>query len=310
MPAKDLPVYSNSYPRLGAQGGVNIREDVVFANAKGEEKSGICRRNEKALAQLQEVLPRVLQPDEAVLYVARCEAPASFADQFTLGWYLYVVTASVLVFTNKRILHFLVKGKAFGGRDGWTWRRSLRAAGWGDVAEAKVSGWLSPVLVFKYRDGKEEKFWRIRRDDAKKIRLLAETILPAAISENTAAQGMTALCPRCSATLAPDTYQCAQCGLLFKDKATALRRTVLLPGGGYFYTGHTLLGVIDAIAESLLMLSILLLVLDVGGVLPAAPDKPPASWGTVAFVLGILAVGKLFAIHHVNRFLRDHIPSE
>jgi len=310
MPAKDIQIHANTFPRLNSRAAVAIREDVLFTNPKGEEKNGIRKRNEKALDQLQDVLPRMLQPDEAVLHIARCEAPASFGDQFTLGWYVYQVTGSVLVVTNRRILHFFVKPKTFGGRDGWTWRRSVRAVAWGDIEELKVSGWLSPSATLKYRNGKKEKFWRFRGEDGKKLRLLAETILPGAASENTAAQGITALCPRCFAALAPDLYQCAQCRMLFKDKSTALRRSLLIPGGGYFYTGHIFLGVMDAIAEGFLMLLILLLVLETAGVTPTPADEPPATWAAVIIVLVLLGVEKLFTIHHANRFIRDYIPVE
>lgn len=310
MPAKDAQVHANTLPRLNTRTAVNIREDVLFTNPKGEEKKGIRKRNEKALDQLQDVLPRMLQPDEAVLYIARCEAPASFGDQFTFGWYIYQVTGSVLVVTNRRILHFLVKPKTFGGRDGWTWRRSVRAVAWGDIAELKVSGWISPSATLRYRNGKKEKFWRLRGEDGRKIRLLAETILPGATSESTAAQGIVSLCPRCFAVLAPDLYQCAQCRMLFKDKSTALRRSLLIPGGGYFYTGHTLLGVLDAFAEGLLMLFILLLVLEIAGVMQPVPGEPPADWAMVVVLLFLLGIEKLFTIHHANRFIRDYIPAE
>lgn len=100
MPAKDIQIHANAISRLNSRGSATIREDVIFTNPKGEEKKSIRKRNEKALDQLQDVLPRTLQPDEAVLYIARCEAPASFGDQFTLGWYLYQVTGSVLVVTT------------------------------------------------------------------------------------------------------------------------------------------------------------------------------------------------------------------
>jgi len=310
MPAKDIQIHPNSFPKLNARGPIHIREDVIFTNPKGEEKKGIRKRNEKALDQLQEALPRLLQPDEAVLYIARCEAPASFGDQFSLGWYVYQVTGSVLVVTNQRILHFFVRPKTFGGRDGWNWRRSVRAVAWGDIAELKVSGWFSPSATLKYRNGKKEKFWRLRGEDGKKLRRLAETILPGAASESTAAQGIASLCPRCFAALAPDLYQCAQCRLLFKDKATALRRSLLIPGGGYFYTGHIFLGVMDAIAEGFLMLLILLLLLEISGVTPTPPGEAPASWAAIIFVLILFAIEKLFTIHHANRFIRDYIPAE
>jgi hypothetical protein len=310
MAAKDVQVHSHPLPRLSTHLSAAIREDTLYTNDKGEEKSGIQKRNQKAIEQLQEALPKLLQSDEAVLYIARCDAPASFGEQFTLGWYIYMIIASVLVFTNKRVLHFRVKPKSFGGRDGWTWRRSLRAVAWGDLTEAKVSGWLGPSLTLQYRNGKREKFSRFRREDTKKIKLIVDAILPGAVAESTAAQGMVALCPRCWAVLAPDTFQCAQCRLLFKNKDTAVRRSLLIPGGGYFYTGHTFLGVMDAIAEGFLILLIVFVLLDISSGGPPGPDGDAAPWGTVIFLLVLLGIEKLFTIHHANRFIRDYIPAE
>jgi hypothetical protein len=98
--------------------------------------------------------------------------------------------------------------------------------------------------------------------------------------------------------------------MLFKDKATALRRSLLIPGGGYFYTGHTFLGIVDAIAEGFLTLVVLLLILEISGVTSAPPGEAPATWGMVIFVLVLLGIEKLFTIHHANRFIRDYIPAE
>jgi hypothetical protein len=106
MPNADLPVYGAQLPRLISANGVQIREDVLSTNAKGEPDDRSRKRAEEALASLHDILPNLLEPNEAVLYVIKsCQAPLGMLEQFFVGWYVYRVTATRLVFTNLRLLH-------------------------------------------------------------------------------------------------------------------------------------------------------------------------------------------------------------
>lgn len=308
MPEKYLSVHPEQAARLASHAGVPLREDTAFTNHKGQEKSGIRKGTEKALDKLQDALHKVLGPDEVVLYVARCQAPASAWEQMAFGWYIYYVTGTVLVFTNQRLLHFLVKG------DG-SWKRSLRGLSWGDVAEARVKGWFTSTLELKYRNAKKETYWRLRGGDAKKIKLLLGILLPASVGEGSAAQAMVSLCPGCVAPLTPGVYQCSACGLAFKDEKTLVRRSLLIPGGGYFYAGHTFLGVGDFIVEAILLFWVVIWILVAFGMSEPelkpgeAPATPAVALFAALFVALILAVEKWFTIHHCRRFIREFIPT-
>ena len=307
MASKDDAIHSNAAPFIYTLGQVRVRQDVAFRNYQGEEKSGIRSRAEKAIEKLQQPLSKFLEPDEAVFYVARCQAPASAFEQMAFGWYTYRVTAALLVFTNRRILHFVVKA------DG-TWKESIRSANWGDLEMVQVKGWLSPVLELTCRDGKKQKYWGVRRDDSKVIKLLAQVLLLGSKSEMTSAQQMTQLCPQCKAALSPGIYRCNECRLVFKDEATLVKRSLLIPGGGYFYTGNVFLGIGDAIAEVYLLLLTLVWVPIALGVVvePVEPGEEPftaaAAWILVVFFGGLLAIEKWATIHHCRRFIREYIP--
>jgi len=307
MANPDISVHPNQMQRLASLNGLRIREDVAYTNYGGEEHGGTLKRASKILDKLGPALQRILAPDETVLYVARMQAPTSLLEQLTMGWYLYRVSAATLVFTNRRIIQMLVDG---GGK----WRGNLRAVAWGDVAEANVKGWLSPVLWLKYRNGKKEKYWRLKYADAKKIKVLAATLLPASSGESTAAQGMVALCPDCLAVLTARVYVCGSCGLVFKDERTLLKRSLLVPGGGYFYTGYTFLAVGDLIAEVWLMILVITSALAAYETWGKAPAKPGAPTGggflvTMLFFLALLAFEKLVTIHHGRRFIRQFIST-
>jgi hypothetical protein len=312
----DLPIHPIQPPRLGSYAGLRLREDTLYANHNGEEKKAIRKRAAEALENLQEPLSKLLEPEEAILYVAIGQAPASTLEQLTLRLYVYNVTTTALVFTNRRMLQFLLKPKSFVSRARWPWRRCLRSVSWGDVVETKVTaGWLDRRIALKYRDGKKETYLGLRRDDAKKIKLLLEVLLPASTGEATAAQGIVSLCPECRAMLTPGVYQCGQCRLAFKDETTMVRRALLIPGGGFFYTGQLLLGVSYFIVEAILLAVIVIWGLAALGIvkLPAEPGETPATPGAALFVsvfiLLILALEKLVTIHHCRRFIRQFIPA-
>ncbi len=299
MPSADVAIHPEQAPRLVSREGVRLREDTAYTNHKGREKKGIRKRTDKALQNLRDALSRVLEPEEAVLYVARGQAPASLLEQFAFGWYIYYVTGAVLVLTNRRLLHFLVTREN-------RWKRSLRSVRWGDVKQAKPKGGLfSSSLVLKYQNGKKETYWNLPGGDAKKIKVLLATLLPESVGEASAAQGMVSLCPDCRATLTPGVYQCSQCALSFKDEKTLMRRSLLIPGGGYFYTGHWFLGIGDFIVEAYLLIFVVFLV-----VTTFDPSNRNVTGTLVAsgFLAVILAVEKWFTIHHCKRFIREYIP--
>ena len=289
--------------RIGQLGAVRVREDLLFTDDKQRESGSLRKRAEKLVSRLEAPLSKLLQPDEAVLYIAPIKAPASFFEQWTLGWYIYRVTRSVFVFTNHRIFHFLLHSND-------TWRRMVRSVSYGDISEARSKGWLNPVLLLNYKNGEKEKYWGIERRDARKMRSLLADLMPAAASRLTARAGIVSLCPDCSAELTAGVYTCARCGLRFKDEQTMVRRALLIPGGGYFYTGYGLLGVGAFAVEAVFTVFLIVALLELAGVLAPAPGEERAGIVLVAFPAGILAVEKLLTIHHCRRFVRGFIPAQ
>jgi hypothetical protein len=304
VPSTQIPVHPEQSPRLSSHFGVPVREDVAFANHKGVEKGSIRKRTEQALEKLQEPLRKFLEPDEAVFYVARAQIVPSGVEQFFLGWHAMFLAPAMLVFTNRRLLHLLVE------RNG-TWKKSLRCALWGDMEEAKAKGFLGARLSIKYRDGRKEIYGQLA--DAKKIQLLLETLIPAAAGETSPAQSMTSLCPECRSPLTPAVYECPQCHAAFKDEKTALQRSWLIPGGGFFYTGHPFLGILHGLVELVLLCMVgywLLVALGAVQTEPtpgeAAPDMASALV-VVAMIGGILALNKWVMARVARKLVRNYI---
>jgi len=159
---------------------------------------------------------------------------------------------------------------------------------------------INSALTLTYKNGKKETFNYLKRTDAKKLKALLST--PERDSQPTPVRGRVAVCPRCNESLQDDQFACRGCRLEFKTPSRALRLSVLVPGGGYFYTGHPLLGLMDFIVETgLILIVITALALSLSG----TPD-----WETVGVFGILLVIEKLITIYHANHYVKEYIPAE
>ena len=308
MAQADLPIYANVVPRPLSVGGLSIREDVLFTDAKGQESDRSRKKAEKLLEDWRGILSGVLEPNEMVFHIVKnCQAPVSALEQFMLGWHAYGVTATMLVLTNLRILHLGLTGRG-------KWKRVLKSVRWGDVTEAKVKGWIGRTLDLKYASGKKDRYWKVPGRDGRKIKDIVAAVLPASRGEATPAQEMTSLCPDCRNALTPRNYRCKQCGLGFKDEKTLLKWTLLIPGGGYLYSGFIALGIISVLVEGVFTLEAILYVLMAAGFVqpsrmqdgsvPARADL----WITAAVFAVIAGLNKTLEYLHGRRVIRTFLP--
>jgi hypothetical protein len=299
VPTAELPIHDNRIAQTAKVDAISVRSDVLFTNEKGEDKRPVQKRNERGLQKLMPALQSVLLPDETVLYIARANSPLSVLEQLTAAWWTRLLAASAIVVTNRRLLFFPVK------RDG-SWRESVRAVHWGDIEEVKPKGFLVRIVTFKTKNGAKITYTNFLRADAKKIAAIAAALLPAASGEMTSAHGFVQLCPGCRNVLTQGQYLCPACGLAFKNEKTMVMRSILLPGGGYFYTGHPLIAILPAIVEGILMLDILVLLF--------AGLSSPRARASILPGLMILALFWAFetavTILHCRRYIRDFIPEK
>jgi PH (Pleckstrin Homology) domain-containing protein len=299
MPAADLRIHGNQLGQTTKVDSISIRNDVLYTNYKGEENARIRKRSEKILQKLHPALQRMLLPDETVFYVARARSPLTVMERLTAAWWTAALAASAIVITNKRILFFPVK------RDG-SWRESVRAAHWGDLKEVKPKGLLIRNVTFQFNSGTNVTYTNFNRADAKKIAVIAAVLVPAAAGELTSTQGLVQLCPDCRNALTQGQYSCPGCGLIFKNEKSMVTRSVLLPGGGYFYTGHPLIAILPAVVEGFLVLEVLLLL-----VVGLASPKAMHNVSSALLVLGFFwALETAVTILHCRRYVRDFIPEK
>lgn len=299
MPKADISVHPHQFARTMPTDAITLREDILFSNYKGEEKAGLRKRNLKAVKKLQPALERLLHPGEAVLYIARARSPLTLIEQLTAGWWTYLLASAAVVFTNQRIFFLPVK------QDG-QWKESVRSAQWGDLVEVKSKGFITRTLTFTFRNGKKEAYLAFRAADAKKIAVIAQALIPAGAGEVSVTQGIVQLCPDCRRALVPGVYSCSGCGLIFKNEKTMVRRSVLLPAGGYFYTGHPMIAILPALVETVFIIEVLAF-LFVGA---TDPNSRGSLAGALIVLLFFWGLETAVTILHCRRYIREYIPEK
>lgn len=274
--------------------GLRINQNVCFTTHKNVPHRGTTKRQLKVLRDVAPLLKQVLKPDEEIWLAVRAASPMSWFEQLTTGWIIYYLKRCIVVFTNKRILHLPTTMN-------FKPKSSVAQVLYGDLTAASATGFIGRVLKLTYKTGKKETFSYVESPEYKKLKTLLPTLpkegQPSEVSER------HHLCPRCQARLLNGKFACPSCQLQFKDGQRAVRLSVLYPGGGYFYTGHPILGLGDALAEGLL------LILFVGALIDAlAGEKGSEAWVLVAILGAALFVEKAQTIYHAKHYVNEYIP--
>lgn len=211
-----------------------------------------ARRARVALrARIAEMVGRVLEDGEQVLYLAQGAEVPPFLHQAGLGVYVYRFHRVALVFTDRRLVEVLLDlgGKAPATR--------IRAFGWAAVKDLSVG--MRGLALTTAGDRPRKYRWRITlKGDRKLLELLVprirERLLGHAAAPQSAAAAVVPVwhCPACGSALARSPERCASCGTLFRSPRLAAWLALAIPGGGLFYAGHPVLGTLDLAGEVIL----------------------------------------------------------
>jgi hypothetical protein len=206
--------------------GLPVDNAAMFVDKRGVHKPQIEKNRMKLLAKLG-FLAGFLDVDERIIFVTTGCSPFTALEQGTIGaaW-LIAVKRALFVLTNKRLFHIPVTIKN-------EYRGSIAQILYQDCKRLQVKG---STLAAEYHSGKKEKFSCIPYGDRaiiKQLNLQAE-----ASDQPSERPQRNHLCPNCAQLLPKGVTVCPACGLEFKNRATSLKYSLLLPGGGYFYTGH------------------------------------------------------------------------
>ena len=274
-PVFDLPVASDSFARL---------DDFE----RGRQK--------RLLQRFSAHLRRALRNGELLLLATPAVQKSTVLDKIYLGFLLSNhFRYCVLVFSTQRIFVFPT------GSD-FLPRRSLSAIELGDVEATDLAGILSTRLRVRFRNGSSESFRLVYEG----VRSHLERQLPSLLSKTASGHGERVfLCPNCYALIPKDTYACSSCGTHFKTPDEARRRSLLIPGGGYFYTKEYFYGILDAFAESILLLYMFLVIVDA---LANGLDRK----GVSALIGGslLIAFEKWISVHHAEAAVKNYMVQE
>jgi hypothetical protein len=274
--------------------GLPINTEVCFSTAKGKFNKRVMKRQLKTLGPLVAMLKQFLEPDETIVLAVRGRSPISTFEAISTGWVIYYARRCVLVVTSRRILHIPTRAN-------FRPKKSIAEVQYGDIAALKFRTFLGRALALAYKSGKRETFSAIPSAEFKKLTM----VLDARPREGPASEAgeRRHLCPKCMSPLRKDTYECPTCRLEFKSRRQAVRRALFVPGGGWFYTGDPMLGVLYGLIELLLLAEILLAV----GVIAAGVGDEENVVQLVVAAL-VLALEKSLAVLHARRSVDDYIP--
>lgn len=267
-----------------------IKGETAFANTRGKFREKVKKQQLRYLREYVPDLKYILEEGEEILLASRSVSPFTHLEELTTFAWIYVIKRCLLVLTSRRILHF-PSNYRFKPAD------SISQIRFQDIESFKGKG----RITFRYKNGTREFFSRVR-NGKRLVQLLKKSVTASSKSSPYAARQH--LCPRCAAPLGRNRFSCPRCRFRFKRPRTAGLYSIFLPGGGYFFTRHPLLGLGSAVTELALLFTAVFFLLGFFN----SPEKDFA-WLFAGIAAGsAFIVGKLVSFYHSRQFLAEFIP--
>lgn len=269
--------------------GVPVDRETIFSDHKGRYKSKIEKRQRRLIVKTT-FIKFFLHSDECIRCLTTGYSPISALEQLFTGLAFLFFKRAIFAFTDKRILHIPTRfnRSSFG---------AVSQVLYEDCAHLRLKG---RALVVKYKSGSEEQFPYIRRRERKKLKALLSAIeLKPKAAGNLNAR--VKLCPSCTNVLDAKSHICPTCKIKFKTGFQAKLRSLLLPGGGYFYTRHTILGAVLGLVEVAVMTKLIL-----DGI--ALSQGIAVNLGWTAVLTFALIAEKLISAYHTEQLTKEFIP--
>jgi hypothetical protein len=231
--------------------GLPVDRETLFSNHKKIYKKRIENRQRKLIVKLPFLKP-FLKKGEKILLVSTGYSPITSLAQYATGFIFVYLKRSLFVFTNHRIFHVPATPN-------YQFKDTIAQIYYDGCRSISMKGGTLVVEYAKF--GQMEKFKAIAFSERKKIKALLKA-KPISGTKTRLGERFH-LCPRCTHPLSTGKYVCESCQLKFKNKIIAYIIAILFPGGGYFYTRHYLIGLLNAIVEIFLLAYIAVTLQDV-----------------------------------------------
>jgi hypothetical protein len=269
--------------------GLPVDRETLFSNHKKVYRKRIEKRQRKLIIKLPFLKP-FLKKGEKVLLVSTGYSPITSLAQYVTGFLFVYLKRSLFVFTNYRIFHVPTNAN-------YGYKQSIAQIAYAGCQSISLKRGTLVVQYAKF--GKMEKFRAIALSERKKIRALLKS-KPLSATKTQLGERLH-LCPRCTHPLSAGKYVCRSCRLKFKNKVTAYILAILLPGGGYFYSRHLLIGLLDVVVEIFLLFYIAAAQQDV-------LNKIEGSLIHLVLSCAIFLLIKIITVIHSVHFIEEFIP--
>ena len=269
--------------------GLPVDRETLFSNHKKIYKKRIENRQRKLIVKLPFLKP-FLKRGEKILLVSTGYSPIASLAQYATGFLFVYLKRSLFVFTNHRIIHVPATPN-------YQFKDTIAQIYYDGCRSISLKGGTLVVEYAKF--GQMEKFKAIALSERKKIKALLKA-KPFSGTKTRLGQRFH-LCPQCTHPLSTGKYVCESCQLKFKNKIVAFIIAILFPGGGYFYTRHYLIGLLNAIVEIFLLAYIAVTLQDV-------LNKVEGSIKYLAVMGAIYLAVKTISVIHSTHFIEEFIP--
>lgn len=286
---KESAVTANIFAQPLSIFGMPVDRETIFSNHKKIYKPRVEKRQRNLIVKATS-LKFYLHPQECIRCLTTGYSPIRIVEQALTGPAFLFFKRAIFVFTDQRILHVRT---SFSRKT----RHSVSQILYEDCSAILMKG---RSLIVCYKGGKQEVFNYIGLREKKKIKSLLDELQlkpkdPAVFSSR------VALCPSCASVLKKRNSQCEACKLKFKSSRAAMWLSLVLPGGGYFYCNHTLLGTAVAVVEVAAIGLLIFQWLDYRNGLAL-------QWGLLLLAAGVLILEKTVATFHSVQMTQDNIP--
>ncbi|MGD2100238.1 MAG: hypothetical protein PVG35_21905 [Desulfobacterales bacterium] len=271
--------------------GLPVDRDTLFSNHQEIYKKRIEKRQRKLIVKLSFLKP-FLKNGEKILLTTTGYSPINSLPQYVTGFFFVYLKRSLFVFTNYRIFHVPTTPI-------YKFKSSISQILYVDCQSISLKGGTLSVQYAK--NGTTEKFKAVALSERRKIKALMKR-MPLSGTQSKLGR-RSYLCPRCTALLESGKYTCDACQLKFKNKIIAIILALLFPGGGYFYTRHYFIGLLNAIVEIFLIGYFYLIWQNV-------INKPDNRMVHLLGLGAIFVIVKIISIIHSSHFIEEFIPTK
>lgn len=217
--------------------------ESMFPKREGFGARRQIRAKLKLLKNLLPSLITALLESEELIYVARGCVMKGWEQFFAGGLAAHYANITCVVLTDRRIL--LVNCQHSGKQ-----KHFRNQVLYTEIADIKMRSFLSNASRIKLKDGKSILIGGFKATDKKQM----ESLIPERMAEMPAEapcmdKSVQYVCPHCATIYTNLESECAHCGSTFKSPQKAAMMSLILPGLGDLYLGHTAFGVMEMIGS-------------------------------------------------------------